>query len=346
MLNVCIVSTYPTKGDGVSKYTSELCRSLKQQDVFIQTKKVYYLQNKLSSIKWIFLLFCKFDIVHVQYTPTGSGPGILLYLFFKRKSTQCILTSHETPSTYSKHLKGFLKDIYVLFERAVCNKADVVTVHTRQHLNELVSLRIPTRKIKMLHHPIIAPHHAYHIERDRKCGVFFGRISPKKGVENLLSALSYCSSAIKIDFIGPPARGQEAYYKSLIELAHAKALAHRVRFRGYLDDAEVTHALVAAGFSVFPYLYVTQSGALLTAMGHGLPYIASELPAFVEIYKDFGGGLIIPQGDSEKLAEAITALSTNERVYAEKARQLERARNEMSWEQFACNLKGLYEGKE
>ncbi|MEU4778229.1 glycosyltransferase family 4 protein [Micromonospora sp. NPDC023633] len=71
--------------------------------------------------------------------------------------------------------------------------------------------------------------------------------------------------------------------------------------------ADVPDLLAAADLFVFPTLHENLSNALLEAMAHGLPVVASAVGGNVEVLRD-GAGVLVPAGDSRALADALVPL--------------------------------------
>ncbi|MEU6078096.1 glycosyltransferase family 4 protein [Micromonospora sp. NPDC047074] len=70
---------------------------------------------------------------------------------------------------------------------------------------------------------------------------------------------------------------------------------------------DVPELLAAADLFVFPTLHENLSNALLEAMAHGLPVVASAVGGNVEVLRS-GGGRLVPAGDPDALAAALAGL--------------------------------------
>ena len=78
---------------------------------------------------------------------------------------------------------------------------------------------------------------------------------------------------------------------------------------GYLGEAELDRALGDATVAVFPYrAELDQSGALLRALGAGVPAVVYDVGGLAEPVRAYGAGRVVPAGDVDGLAEAIRAL--------------------------------------
>ena len=132
--------------------------------------------------------------------------------------------------------------------------------------------------------------------------VVVGRLVSTKGVRVLLEAariLKERNRSFEIQIVGS---GPERV--SLEALAQEWRLSSRVRFQGRLPDADVTRLLENARAVVVPSLGGEVFGMVVAEnMLRGLPIIASDLGAFVEVLGDTGQ--IFRTGDSPDLAAQI-----------------------------------------
>ena len=86
--------------------------------------------------------------------------------------------------------------------------------------------------------------------------------------------------------------------------------APRTEWRlGYLPPAEFDRALSDATVAIFPYrAELDQSGAMLQALGAGVPAIAYDVGGLAEPIARYGAGRVVPAGDVEALTEAAREL--------------------------------------
>ena len=113
---------------------------------------------------------------------------------------------------------------------------------------------------------------------------------------------------------------------------------------GYLSQAEVERAFSQATVALFPYRpELDQSGALLQALGAGVPAIAYDVGGIAEPVRRFGAGRVVPAGDVESLADAIRELLDEPAALDEARAGARRARAELTWDAAACAHLELYE---
>jgi glycosyltransferase involved in cell wall biosynthesis len=103
-----------------------------------------------------------------------------------------------------------------------------------------------------------------------------------------------------------------------------------------------TRAEVVA-VAVTPNLHVSGMSVLLEAMACGRPVVATETPGMSEYVADGETGLLVPPGDADALADALSSLLAE----PERARELGRAgrraiESNFTTSQLASRLAGVF----
>ena len=208
--------------------------------------------------------------------------------------------------------------------------------------DELLSIGVKPEKVKVIPFPV----YPVFVKRsdeipDLNHGLSFGRITPKKGIEVLFEALKLVPDEIRVSIAGSPAVGCESYADSLKERAALQGLEKRVSFLGFIEDDALSKLMYTIGFTILPYMYVTHSAVLMTALGHGVPYIASDLPAFREIYQHYKGGLLFEAGNSRSLADGIRQLA-DPALRSRFANEARAARERNNWKTYTDIMEKYY----
>jgi phosphatidylinositol alpha-mannosyltransferase len=139
--------------------------------------------------------------------------------------------------------------------------------------------------------------------------LFLGRYDePRKGMAVLLGALPDLvrrHPLIEILIVG---RGDEDRLRR-----EAGPLAAHLRFLGQVSDEEKASAMRSADVYVAPNLGGESFGIILIeAMAAGTAVVASELDAFRRVLRDGAAGMLVPVGDSARLATALDTLLADE----------------------------------
>lgn len=120
--------------------------------------------------------------------------------------------------------------------------------------------------------------------------------------------------------------------------------AERTEWRlGYLTPDELDRALSQATIAIFPYrAELDQSGALLQALGAGVPAIAYDVGGLAEPIAHYGAGRVVAAGDIEALTEAARELLADPDALRGARAGAERARAELTWDAAAALHLELY----
>jgi hypothetical protein len=112
---------------------------------------------------------------------------------------------------------------------------------------------------------------------------------------------------------------------------------------GYLSDAEVQRALGDATVAVFPYrAELDQSGALLQALGAGVPAVVYDVGGLAEPVRAFGAGRVVPADDVEALAAALDELLGDPAALEAARHGARRAREALTWDAAAAAHLDVY----
>jgi glycosyltransferase involved in cell wall biosynthesis len=171
---------------------------------------------------------------------------------------------------------------------------------------------------------------------------FLGRLVSTKGVRVLLNAASILREEKKS--FGLLIVGDGPERNALEELARDPRLNGLVRFTGRLSSEEATSTLSTASMVVIPSLGGEVFGlAVAENMFRGLPVVASDLGAFVEVLG--GAGLTFETGNASSLAAQIARLLDEPLLRASLAqRGRERIREFCNARRMAEAHAGIYRG--
>ena len=133
--------------------------------------------------------------------------------------------------------------------------------------------------------------------------LFFGRISPYKGLDVLYQAAPLVAQRVPgVRFVvaGRPVPG---YHVPPPPPLPGGATID-VQFE-YIHNERLRELFHSARVVACPYLEATQSGVVLTSYGFGKPVIASRTGGLPEYVRDGETGLLVPPGDAQELADAL-----------------------------------------
>jgi glycosyltransferase involved in cell wall biosynthesis len=154
------------------------------------------------------------------------------------------------------------------------------------------------------------------LPRDARVVGCVARLTPIKGQTYLLEAIARLSGKIpdlRLLLVGD---GEDRV--ALQARARREDLRGKVIFTGACVDPRP--AMAAMDLVAMPSLNEGQGRAVVEAMAAGIPVVASRVGGLPEVLDGERGGLLVPPGDPEALAEAIETLVTSPERVAKLAR--------------------------
>jgi glycosyltransferase involved in cell wall biosynthesis len=136
--------------------------------------------------------------------------------------------------------------------------------------------------------------------------LYAGRLRTRKAVAVLVQA--FAAVAAKVPGATLVLAGDGEQRPSLERQASELGIAGRLRFLGALPRAEMAALYARADVFCLPSTYEGMPLAILEAMAHGLPVVATAVSGNPEAVEDGVSGLLVPPEDSERLAEALIRL--------------------------------------
>lgn len=260
------------------------------------------------------------DVLHVQWLP---APELDALLFHPR--VPAVFTAHDLLPRRTARRTDLWRRLFRRFERIV--------VHSEHGRETLAGLGVPDDRLRVIPHPVFPsePERA----DDGRTVLAFGMIRPYKGLGDAIEAVRRAGDA-RLLVAGDPLEPLEPY--------RAAAAGLDVEWRlGYLGPGETDRAFGAATVAVFPYRpELDQSGALLRALGAGVPAVAYDVGGIAEPVRRFEAGRVVPAGDVAALALALRELLSDPAALEAARAGARRACAELTWDAAARAHLDLY----
>jgi glycosyltransferase involved in cell wall biosynthesis len=147
------------------------------------------------------------------------------------------------------------------------------------------------------------------IPDDKKTILFFGRITPYKGLEYLTTAfqqvLARCDD-YRLMVVGRPENNCHSYWGAIEESIRPDVRRGRVLVRAdHIPDDETELYFKAADVLVLPYTRIYQSGVLFLGYSFGLPILATDVGPLKEEISEGKTGFVFKSQDPVDLARTI-----------------------------------------
>ncbi|MEX1254810.1 MAG: glycosyltransferase [Dehalococcoidia bacterium] len=169
-----------------------------------------------------------------------------------------------------------------------------------------------------------------------------GRLSPEKGLDVLLRAagrLIEGGTRLRLVLAGDgPERGR------LARLTERLGISERVDFRGDVPHEQVPTVLAALDIFVMPSRAEGFGVAALEAQAMELPVIASRVDGLPDVVEDERTGLLVPAGDADSLADAISRLADDPALRSTMGRAGRAfVEQRYRWEENVAQMERLYQ---
>jgi len=246
-----------------------------------------------------------------------------LMLFYKMLGKKIIFTAHDIDSKLmnanSATSLSSKSNVFTYLSQLVMYKfVDCVVAHTSKIAEELKNrYHVSERKIFIIPHGInnyiksnsitkkIA-RDKLGLPQDSKILLFFGNISPYKGVDifaDALIKLKQIDQSIFGIIAGKPKNCDNYMQTVRDKLKNESNVIIKDKF---IPDNEVEILFKASDCLCMPYRYIYQSGILFLAYSMGIPIIASSAGSFKEeVQNNPSLGIVYEPNNPEKLANAI-----------------------------------------
>lgn len=223
-----------------------------------------------------------------------------------RARAPLVLTAHDLLPRRTAEKTDLWRRLFERFERIV--------VHSERGRETLAAFGVPEAKLRVIPHPVTPTEPAG--SDDGRTVLALGLVRPYKQLDHARQAVSRVDGA------------------TLRVAGDADA---------FLSEAEIDRALAESTIAVFPYrAELDQSGALLRALGAGLPAVVYDVGGLAEPVRAFGAGRVVAPDDIEGMAAAIRELLHDDGALGQAREGALRARAELTWEDSARAHLELY----
>ena len=259
------------------------------------------------------------DVLHVQWLGAAEADR---WLF--RPRAPAVFTAHDILPRRTASKTRLWRSLFARFERVV--------VHSQRGCEALAGFGVPDERLRVIPHPAFRSEVMR--EDDGRTALVFGLIRPYKGTEDAVGAVLRVEGA-RLLVAGDPRVPLDGLRQTAGDRAEWRL--------GYLPEAELRRALSEATVALFPYrAEIDVSGALLQALGAGLPAIVYDVGGLGEVVGRFGAGAVVAPGDVDAMAEALEGLLGDPDALAAARQGAEKARDELTWEASAAAHLELY----
>ncbi len=315
----------------VKKYVDE---RFKMKLFIYKSLKIKSLSNLALSRRYAKILK-SYDIIHFN----GKNMHILPLKFFLGKK-KFIYTVHDLENHSGEQAKNVLaqkfnhnilkSDSHVIIQ----NKADYRKVMEEYHEQTDTIHFIPFGQLEIYKY-----YDTSRINVQESDVLFFGRISPYKGIEYFIKAVQM----LKKDFpkLKAVIAGSGKFYFDTQEIEQDKTFSIINKF---IQSDELVALIKASKIVVCPYTDATQSGVALTAFVFNKPVIATDTGGFRDVIKNGLNGYLVPGKNAEAIYEKAKLLLENKQLLEKMSENIkdEAESGDFAWSTIAKNYIEVY----
>src|SRR5581483_3746013 len=258
------------------------------------------------------------DVVHLQWLTWPRLDRSLL-----RLRAPAVFTAHDLLPRRSADRRELWRELFGRFDRVV--------VHSQRGRETLTSLGVAAERVRVIPHPVFPSRPAR--ADDGRTLLALGVIRPYKGLGDAIETAKRADARLLV--VGEPLEPLDGY-----RAAGGDSVEWRL---GYLPASELDRALGESTVAVFPYrAELDQSGALLRALGAGVPAVVYDVGGLAEPVTQYGAGSVVAAGDVDALAEALRELLSDPEALTQAREGARRAREELTWDRSAAAHLELY----
>lgn len=320
---------------GIASYTENLAKALAKQDVnvyIVRMPRFGYKEQSVFENIINRIPVDKVDLIHVQHEYGLFGGLNKIFFPALEKLEKPIVTTMHAVGTWGEDI-------------AISVASDKIIVH-----NQFCAERFAGEKDKVS----IIPHGMTPLQTPlppkdvckKRLGIqpevpvvgYLGYISEYKGLEWLIDAMVDVPNAGLL-LGGGWFYEQDTSYIMSLKQRTLELLPNRCQWIGFVPDEDLAMTYGAMDIIVYPSRFMTESGALLTAVSHGKAVIASDLAPVREKAEK---GALMTFHDTPDLTKKIKHLISNLEIREKFEKNATEFTKANSWDSIAKQHIDLY----
>jgi len=373
MYKIChVCSCFPPSYGGVETFVYNLCKKLIEKGYYIKVitssrgkkpgryyewidgievirypERIYLFETPLTPRIALHILFEDYDVLHIH----GMVPILtdLALLIGKIRRKPIVLTYHYDAETLKYGVLGMIiSRIYNHITISFVKLADKVVATTRSYAETSHVLS------KILRRTVIIPcgidiNYFLNTQNNVQPSInakykilYVGKLIYYKGVDTLIKAFKIVTDALDDAYLIIVGNGE---IEKLKLLAGKLGVNNKIMFTGWLPNELLPRYYHTSDIVVLPSIKSRREAfgiVLLEAMACRKPVIVSNIPGPRSIIKDGENGLLVPPGNSLKLADAIIKLLTNKKLKENMVRHAYETVKEYDWDNIVRQYEDIY----
>ncbi len=283
--------------------------------------------------------------------------------FSRPTGLRTVVTLHDVGYRHFPSAHPFVQRVYLDLSTAFSARfaTQLIAVSEATRHDVMKFYRVPAAKIEVVHEGLVplpevslqeieATRTKFNLSAEQPYFLHIGTMHPRKNLRRLLLAFAALCDSMQspipnhqspfLVLAGSPGWGGE----DLPALARALGLAERVRFAGYISEAEKSALLRGAYAYVAPSLYEGFGLPVLEAQSVGTPVLCSNTSALPEVAGE--GALLFDPSNERAIAAALQCILLDKALRASLIPKGHANVQRFSWQAGARAILGVLGGRD
>ena len=278
------------------------------------------------------------DMLHIHYIPPLFGTNLNLLSVYNL-NIPIITQLHEIQKLTEKGFLAFIKyKILSIVQKKIVDNSAKVIVHTPGQMSYLKE-KYNAENIEVIY---VGLHLKDVQPKKKKKILFFGLISPKKGIEYLIEAMDLLKEYGLVIAGSTPDANCKRQLSKIRKIRDESKAKDRIKI---VTDTWITNTLKDSlfrntGIIVVPYIWGPyNSGLVQDAAEYKLPIVITKVGTIFEAVKNFKMGEVVSPNSAQSISKGVIKVYNNYQYYQ---KGIEKYRNEASWAVHGKKLYALY----
>ncbi len=302
------IKVYSLNNISIKNYTASISANI-DFDYLAFPNSIFGFLIYIISFKWlrIFSILKKNNPEHIIITmfhPVNIFLFLYKFIFFKKIKIYYFLHNDNKIQTFNKFSDQIIRIFDVLY-CVLSNKIFLLSENVYQYSKKHFILKY--KKMSIIGFGVYSKRdaivHAIDFYKSNPITfIYFGKILPYKGLDILLNAL---------ELLNKEGYNFKCYIIGEGELNYTKISDNVTIINEWVSDELLEDYINKSHFSIFPYRFCSQSGALSTAISNNIPVLVSDIPILTDYVNNFNMGLVISNLNAETIAKNIKEIDSN-----------------------------------
>lgn len=261
----------------------------------------------------------KYSVLYLPYIHFWSLFFIVLFKLFGKKT---VITIHDGVL----HSKNGIPIIQIMINRCILMADQLIFLS--EYVKESVEKEIkPKGSAFVIPHGSIVPVGLSKVPRtytEKPNLLFFGKVLPSKGVENLVAAIEQISPNLynQLLIVG------KHYYDLNLKINNSKIVV----IDHFIPEDEIAIFFNQADILILPYIQASQSGVATIGIAACLPIVATKTGGLTEQLEENKEGIFV-ESNPDSIARGILTLINDKNLYETISKNLNnKIHNNMTWQ--------------